>query len=72
MASITAAPCPSSAAQSGASPAATRAASDEIRASAAVTSHVRHAAIPTGQASASSRPRKVATPLPPWNRSQTG
>ena len=52
--------------------AATSAASDEIRPIAALASHVRQQATPTGHASASHKPRKVATPLPPLNPSQTG
>ncbi len=33
---------------------------------------VRAASTPTGQAAAKSTPKKVATPLPPLNPSQTG
>ena len=56
---------PSSAAQIGAKVAATNAESDEMRNANAVTSHVRHAAIPTGHAIANKIPKNVATPLPP-------
>ena len=63
---------PKSRSQTGDSAAATSAESDEMRVIAAVTAQVAQAARPTGQASASSVPRKVATPLPPLNPSQTG
>ena len=43
-----------------------------MRVSAAVAAQVAQAISPTGQASARSMPRKVATPLPPRKPSQTG
>ena len=45
--------------------AATRAESDEIRVSSAVTSQIAQAASPRRQSRASNVPRRVATPLPP-------
>ena len=51
--------------QIGALIAATKAARDEIRKAPAMAAHVRQAATPAGQNSASNVPRKVATPLPP-------
>jgi len=49
----------------GAKVAATNADIDEMRSANAVTSHVKHAEIPTGHAIASKIPKNVATPLPP-------
>jgi hypothetical protein len=69
---ITVCGTPRRSAQTGALAAATSADRDDTRASTAVASHVRQQAMPTGHASASQTPRKVATPLPPRNPSQTG
>ena len=57
---------------SGDIPAAIIAASDENRIASATAAHVARHASPSGQYSASTRPRNAATPLPPQNRSQTG
>ena len=58
--------------QSEADAVATSADNDEIRLTSATTSQVAQQASPTRQSSAIIVPRKVATPLPPRNPSQTG
>ena len=52
--------------------AATSAPTEDIRLIPAPTSQARQHAVPTNMLSASIRPRKVATPLPPLNISQIG
>jgi hypothetical protein len=51
----------------GAVAAAIRAASEEMRKTSAIASHVAHVSKPTGQEIAIIMPSAVATPLPPLN-----